>query len=147
MEDKLKAPKNGCFQTVVLEKALESPLDCKEIKPVNSKGNQSWIIIGRTDVEAEAPKLWPPDGKSWIIGNDIDVGKDWRQDEKGMTVDEMVGWHHWLRGHEFEPTLGDREGQGGLACCSPWGCKESDMTERLSNNKCLLIIFYRRITQ
>ena len=139
------APKNLCFQTVVLEKTIESPLDCKEIKPVNSKGNQSWIIIGRTDAKAEAPKLWPPDGKSWLIGKDPDAGKDWRQEEKGMTEDEMVGWHHWLKEHEFEPTLRDREGQGNLACGSPWGHKESDMTERLSNNKSLLIIFYWRI--
>ena len=139
------APKNLCFQTVVLEKTIESPLDCKEIKPVNSKGNQSWIIIGRTDAKAKAPKLWPPDGKSWLIGKDPDAGKDWRQEEKGMTEDEMVGWHHWLKEHEFEPTLRDREGQGNLACGSPWGHKESDMTERLSNNKSLLIIFYGRI--
>ena len=104
MEDKLKAPKNGCFQTVVLEKALESPLDCKEIKPVNSKGNQSCIFTGRTD--AEAPILWPPDGKIWFIRKDPDAGKDWRQEEKEMTEDEMVGWYHWINGHEFEQALG-----------------------------------------
>ena len=95
------APKNWCFWTVVLEKTLESPLDCK-IKPVNPKGNQSWIFIGRTDAEAETLILWLPDVKSWLIGKDHDAGKDWRQEEKGTTEDEMVGWHHWLNGHEFE---------------------------------------------
>ena len=108
--------------TVVLEKTLESPLDCKEIKPVHPKGNQSWIFIGRTDAEAEAPVIWPPDAKSQlIIRKDPDAGKDWRQEEKGTTEDEMVGWHHWLNGREFEKTLGDSEGQGSLVCCSPWG--------------------------
>ena len=96
------APKNWCFWTVVLEKALESPLDCKEIQPVNPKGNQSWIFIGRTDAEAETPKLWPPNVKSWLIGKDPDAGKNWRQEEKGITEDEMVGWHHRLNRHEFE---------------------------------------------
>ena len=96
------APKNWCFWTVVLEKTLESPLDCKEIQPVHPKGNQSWIFIGRTDAEAEAPILWPPDAKSWLIWKDPDAGKDWRQEEKGMTEDKMVGWHYWLDGHEFE---------------------------------------------
>ena len=96
------ALKNWCFWTVVLEKTLESPLDCKEIHPVHSKGNQSWIFIGRTDAEAEAPILWPPDAKSWLTGKDPDAGKDWRQEEKGTTEDEMVGWHHQLDGHEFE---------------------------------------------
>ena len=105
-----------------LEKTLESPLDCKEIKPVNPKGNQPWIFIGRTDAEAEAPILGPPDVKNWLSGKDPNAGKAWRQEEKGTTEDEMVGWHHGLNGHEFEPTLG--EGQGSLACCSPWGCKE-----------------------
>ena len=94
--------KNWCFWTVVLEKTPESPLDCKEIKPVHPKGNQSWIFIGRTDAEAETPVLWPPDAKNWLIWKDPDVGKDWRQEEKGMTEDEMVGWHHQLNGHEFE---------------------------------------------
>ena len=126
--------KNWCFWTVVLEKTLESPLDCKEIKPVHPKGNQSWIFIGRTDVEAEAPILWPPDAKSWLIRKDPDAGKDWRQEEKGTIEDEMVGWHHWLNGHEFEQAPGDGEGQGSLACCSPCGRKESDITERLNNN-------------
>ena len=127
-------PKNWCFWTVVLEKTLKSPLDCKEIEPVHPKGNQPWIFIGRTDVEAEAPILWPPDGKNWLIWKDPDVGKVWRQEEKGMTEGEMVGWHHWLNGHEFEQTPGDSEGQGSLACCSSWGHKESETTERLNNN-------------
>ena len=118
--------KNWCFQTVVLEKTLESPLDCKEIKPVNPKGNQPWILIGKTDAEAGAPILWPPDVKSRIIRKDREAGKDWRQEEKGMTEDGMVGWHHWLSGHEFKQTPGDGEGQGSLECCSPWGHKESD---------------------
>ena len=96
------ALKNWCFRTVVLEKTLESPLDCKEIQPVHPKGDQSWVFIGRTDVEAETPVLWPPDAKSWLIGKDPDAGKDWRQEEKGMTEDEMVGWHHRLNGHEYE---------------------------------------------
>ena len=121
--------KNWCFWSVVLEKTLENPLDCKEIQLVNPKGNQSWISIGRTD--AEAPVLWLPDGKNWLTGKDPDAGKDWRQ-EKGMTEDGMVGWHHWLNGHEFEHAPGVGYGQGILACCSPWGCKESDMTERLN---------------
>ena len=113
--------KNWCFWTVVLEKTLQSPLDCK-IKPDNPKGNQSWIFIGRTDAEAEAPIPWPPDAKSWLIGKDSDAGKDWRQ-EKEMTEGEMMGWHHRLNGHEFEQAPGDGEGQGGLACFSPWVAK------------------------
>ena len=104
--------KNWCYQTVVLEKTLQSPLDCKEIKPVNPKRNQPWIFIGRTDAKAEALILWPPDTKSWLVGKDPDAGKDWGQDEKRETEDEMVGWHHWLNGHELEQTLGDSEGQG-----------------------------------
>ena len=116
------APKNWCFWTVVLEKTLESPLDCKEIKPVHPKGDQSWVFIGMTD--GEAPKLWPPDAKKCLIVKDPVTGKDWRQEEKGMTEDEMAGWHHRLDGHEFEETLGVGDGQGGLACCSPWGRKE-----------------------
>ena len=123
------APKNWCFWTVVLEKTLESPLDRKEIKAVNPKGNQPWIIIRRAD--AEAPVLWPPDVKSQLIGKDPDAGKDWGQEEKGATEDEMVGWHRWLNGHEFEQTPGDSVGLGSLACCSPWGCKESDRREWL----------------
>ena len=107
----------------LLEKTLESPLDCKEIKPVNPKGNQSWIFIGRTDAKAEAPILCPPDVKSWLIGKDPDAGKDWRREEKGTTEDEIVGWHHWLNGHEFEQAPGDDEEQGSLACYSPCGCR------------------------
>ena len=128
------APKNWCIWTVVLVNTLESPLDCKEIKPVIPKGNQPWIFIGRTDAKAETPILWPPDAKSWLIWKDPDAGKDGRREEKGMTEDNMVGWHHQLNGHEFEEALGDGEGPGSLACCSPWGCKESDMTEWLDNN-------------
>ena len=115
------APKKWCFWTVVLEKTLESPLDCKEIQPVNPRGNQSWIFIGRTDAEVEIPILWPPDGKNWLIGKDPNAGKDWRQEEKGTTEDEMVGWHHWFNGHEFEQALGVDDGQGSLTCRSPWG--------------------------
>ena len=127
------APKNWCFWTVVLEKTPESPLDCKEIQLVHPKGDQSWIFIGRTDAEAETPILWPPDVKNWLIGKDPDAGKDWRQDEKGTTEDEMVVWHHWLDGCEFEQALGVGDGQGSLACCSPWVAKSqtrlSDWTE------------------
>jgi len=124
--------KNWCFWTVVLEKTLESPLDCKVIKPVNPKGNQSWIFIRRTD--AEVDEVWPPDVKNWLIWKDPDAGKDWRQEEKGTTEDEMAGWHHRLDGHEFEWTPGVGDGQGGLACCSPWGRRESDVTELNWNN-------------
>ena len=120
-----QVPKNPYFWIVVLEKTLESPLDGKEIKPVNPKGNQHWMLIGRTD--AEATILWPPDVKSQHIGKDTDAGKDWGQEEKGATEDEMVGWHHWLNGHEFEQTLGDCGGQGYLECCSSWDSKELDM--------------------
>ena len=108
--------KSWCFQAVMLEKTLESPLDCKEIKPVNPKGNQPWMFIGRTDAEDEAPVLWPPDAESQLIGKDPDAGKDWRQEEKGMTEDEIVRWHHRLNRRESEQTPGDSEGQGGLAC-------------------------------
>ena len=125
-------PKNLCFWTVVLEKTLESPLDCKEIQPVHPKGNQSWIFIGRTDAEAETPILWPHDGKNWHIWKDPESGKDWRREQKGMTEDELVGWHHWLNGHEFKWTLGVGDGLGGLACCNPWGHRELDMTEQLN---------------
>ena len=121
-------PKNWCFWTLVLKMILECPLDCKDIQPVNPKRNQSWIFIGRTDAEAEAPILWPPDVKHWLIWKDPDVRKGWRQGEKRMTEDEMVGWCHWLNGHEFEQAPGIGDGQGGLACCSPWGHKESDTT-------------------
>ena len=125
-------PKNWCFWTVVLEKTLESPLDCKEIKPVNPEGNQSWIFIGRTDAEAKAPIIWPPDAKNWLTGKDPDTGENWRQKKEGMTEDEMVGWHHWLDGHEFEQALGVGDGQGSLVCYSPWGHKELDTTEQLN---------------
>ena len=126
------ALKNWCFWTVVLEKTLESPLDCKEIKSVSSKGNQSWIFIGRTD--AEALILWPPDAKSWLFRKDPDARKDWGQKEKGMTEDRMVTWHHWLDGYAFEQVLGVCEGQISLVCCSPWGYKDLDMTDWLNNN-------------
>ena len=121
-----------CFWTVVLEKTLESPLDCKEIQPVHPKGGQSWVFTGRTDVEAEIPILWPPHANSWLIGKDPDSGRNWGQEEKGMTEDEMVGWHHRLDGHGFEWTLGVGDGQGSLACCNSWGRKESDTTEWLN---------------
>ena len=126
------APKNWCFWTVVLEKTLESPLESKEIKPVIPKRNQSWIFIGRTDAEAETPILWLPDAKNWFIGKDPDAGNDWRQEEKEMTEDEMVGWHHRLDGHEFDQAPGVGYGQGSLAYCSPWGHKESDMNVQLN---------------
>ena len=126
------ALKSWCFWTVVLDKTLESPLNCKKIKPVNLKENQSWMFIGRTDAEAEAPIFWVPDAKNWLIWKDPDALKDWRQEEKGMTEDEMVAWHYWLDGNEFEQALGVGDGQGVLVCCSPWGCRESDMTEWLN---------------
>ena len=133
------APKNWCFWTVVLEKTLESPLDCKEIQSVHPKGNQSWIVIGRTDAEAEAPMLWLSDVKNWLIGKDPDVGKDWRREEKGTTEDEMVGWHHQLDGHEFEQGLRVGNGQGSLECRSPWVAKSriqpSNWTELVAQNK------------
>ena len=129
------ALKNWCFWTVVLEKTLESPLDCKEIQLVHPKGNQSWIFTGRTDAEAEASILWPPDAKSWLIGKDPDARKNWGQEEKRTTEDEMVGWHHQVTGHEFKQAPGDGEGQQNLVCCSPWGHKESDTMEWLNNNK------------
>ena len=125
------APKNWCFWTVVLEKTLESPFDCKEIQPVHPKGDQSWVFIGRTDVEAETLILWPPDAKNRLIGKDPDAGKDWRREEKGTTEDKMVRWHHQLDGHEFEQALGVGDGQGSLVCCNPWDHKELDTTERL----------------
>ena len=124
--------KNWCFWTVVLEKTLESPLDCKDIQPVHSKGDQSWVFFGRNDAKAETPVLWPPHSKSWLIGKDSDAGRDWGQEEKGMTEDEMARWHHRLDGCEFEWTPGVGDAQGGLACCNSWGPKESDRTERLN---------------
>ena len=144
---------------MVLENTLESPSDCKEIQPVHPKGDQSWLFIGRTDAEAEALILWPRDAKNWLIWKDSDAGKDWRREEKGMTEDEIVGWLHWLDGHEFEQAPGVGDGQGSLACCSPWGHKELDMTEWLNwtelnwlnyevkvlfikiNNRCYLLTF------
>ena len=114
------------------EDSFESPLDCKEIQLVHPKGDQSRVFIGRTDVEAETPVLLPPDVKSWLIWKDPDAGKDWGQEEKGMTEDEMIGWHHWLNGHGFGWTLGIGDGQGGLACCDSWGRKKLDTTERLN---------------
>ena len=117
---------------MVLEKTLEGPLDCKEIQPAHPKGSQSWIFTGRTDAEAETPILWPPDAKSWLIGKDPDTGKYWRQEEKGIAEDKMAGWHHQLDWHEFEQATGAGDGQGSPTCCSPWCCKELDMTERLN---------------
>ena len=122
-------PKNWCFWTVVLEKTVESPLDCKEIQSVHPKGNQPWIFIRRTDADAETPILGPSDAKNWLIWTDPDAGKDWRWEEKGTTEDKMVGWHHQLVGHESEQASGVADGQGGLVCCSPWGHKELDATE------------------
>ena len=136
------APKNWCFWTVELEKTLESPLECKEIQPVHPKGNQSWVFIGRTDVEAETRTLWPPDAKSWLIWKDPDAGKDWGQEEKGTTEAEMVRWHHRLNGHRFGWTPGVGDGQEGLAFCTSWGGKESDMTDRLNWTECYLRINY-----
>ena len=126
-------PKNWCFLTVVLKKTLESPVDYREIQLVHSK-DLSWVFFGRTDAEAEAPILWPPHAKSWLTGKDFDAGRDWGQ-EKGMTEGEMAGWHHWLDAHESEWTPGVGDGQGGLACCDSWGCKESDTTEWLNWTK------------
>ena len=126
------APKNWCFWTVVLEKTLESPLYCMEIQPVHSERDQPWDFFERNDAKAETPVLWPPHSKSWLIGKDSDAGRDWGQEEKGTTEDEMTGWHHGLNGRESEWIPGDGDGQGGLACCGSWGRKESDMTERLN---------------
>ena len=126
------APNNGCFWTVVLGKTLESLLNSKEIKPVNPEWNQPWIFIGRTG--AEAPILWPPNAKNWLIGKDPDAGKDWGQEDKGAIEDAMVAWLHWLNRYESEQTQGNNERWGSLACCSSWGGKESDMTERLNDN-------------
>ena len=133
------APKNWCFRIVVLEKTLESLLDSKEIKPVNPKGDQPWIFIIRIDAEAQAPILWAPDVKSWLIGKEPGAGKGWGQEKKGATEDEMVGWHHLLNGHWVWVNSGDSEEQGSLACCSPWGRKESDTTKQLNNNNIVLL--------
>ena len=128
-----------CFWTVVLEKTLESPLGCKEIQPVHPEGDQPWDFFGGNDAEAETPVLWPPHAKSWLIGKDSNAGRDWGQEEKGTTEDEMAEWHHWLDGYESEWTLGVGDGQGGLACCDSWGRKESDKTERLNWTELSLI--------
>ena len=125
------ALKNWCFWIVVLDKTLESPLDCKEIQAVHYEGDQSWVFIERTDVEAETPILWPPHAKNWLIRKDPDAGKDWKRKEKGLTEDKMVGWHHRLNGYEFGWTLGVGNGQRGLVHCGSWCCKESDTTEWL----------------
>ena len=127
-------PKSWCLWTVVLEKTLENPLDCREIQPIHSKGNQPWDFFGRTDAKAETPILWPPHVKSWLIGKDSDAGRDWGQETKGTAEDEMAGWHHGLDGRESEWTPGVGDGQGGLACWDSWGHKELDMTEWLNNN-------------
>ena len=126
----------GAFWTVVLQKTPENPLDCKEMKPVNPKGNQSWIFIERTDDEAEAPIFWPPDVKNWLVGKDPDAENDWRQEEKGSTEDEMVGWRHQLDGHEFEQAPGVGDGQGSLVCCSPCNHKESAWATKLNWRNC-----------
>ena len=126
------AQKNWCFWTVVLEKTLESPLDCKEIQPVHCEEDQPWNFFGRNDAKAETPVLWPPHEKGWFIGKVSDAGRDWGQEEKGTTEDEMAGWHHWLDGSESEWTLGVGDGQGGPACCDSWGHKGSDTTEWLN---------------
>ena len=131
------APKNWCFWTVVLEKTLESPLDCKEIQPVHSKGDQPWVFFGRNDAKAETPVFWIPHAKSWLIGKDFDAGRDWGQEEKGTAKDEMAGCHHWLYGCESLWTPGVGDGQGGLLCCDSWGCKESDTTEWTETEKCI----------
>ena len=127
-----RVPKNWCFWTVVLEKTLERLLDCKEIQPVHSEGDQPWDFFGRNDAKAEAPVLWPPLAESWLIGKDSDARRDWGQEEKGTTEDEMAGWHHRLDRRESEWSPGDGDGQGGLACCNSWGRKESDTTEQLN---------------
>ena len=137
-------PKNWCFWTVMLEKTLESSLDCKEIQPVNPKRNQSWVFIGRTDAEAEVPICRPLDAKNWLIGKNPDAGEDWRQEEKGTTEDEMVGWHHGLDDRECEWTPADGNGQRGLACCDSRGHKESDTTERLNLTRLMPTVNFRK---
>ena len=138
------ALKNWCFWTVVLEETLESPLDWQEIQPVHPK-DQSWVFIGGTDVEAETPVLWPPDAKRWLILKDPDAGKDWGQEEKGTTEDEMVGWHHRHDGYGFGWTPGVGDGQGGLACCDSWGREKLDMTEPLNWTEVLLYSSKRQL--
>ena len=136
------APKNWCFWIVVLEKTLESPLDCKEIQPVHSKGDQPWVFFGRTDAKGETPVLWPPHAKIWLIGKDPDAGRDWGQEEKGMTQDEMAGWHHGLDGRECDCTPGVGDEEGGLVCCDSRGCKELDMTSDWTELKLLLMLVF-----
>ena len=138
--------KNWCFCSVVLEKTLESPLDCKEIQPVHSK-DQPWDFFGGNDAEAETPVLSPSHVKSWLTGKDSDAGRDWGQEEKGTTEDEMAGWHHWLDGREFERTPGVGDGQGGLACCNSWGHKESDTTERLNWTELMINCAQRQLRE
>ena len=128
---KAECQRTDGFELWCWRRLLRVPLACKEIQPVNPKGNQSWIFIGRTDAEAEAPILWPPD-ENWLLRKDPDAGKDWRQEDQGTTEDEMVGWHYWLNGHEFEQAQGVSDGQGSLVCCSPWGLNELGMTEQLN---------------
>ena len=139
-------PKSWCFWIVVLENTLESSLDCKESQTVHPKGDQSWIFTGKIDVTAETPILWPSGSKNWLLGKDPDAGKDWKQEEKGMTEEEMVGWHHRHNGHEFEKALEGSDGQGSLACCNPWGYKESDTTEWMNWSSWLNTNFSYRIS-
>ena len=143
------ALKNWCFWTVVLEKTLESPLDCKEIQTVHPKGNQSWIFIGRTDIKAETATLWPPDAKNWLMWKDPDLGKIEGRRRRGTTEDEMAGWHHQLNGHEFEYIPGVGDGQGRLVYCSPWGCRELDMTELnwTELSTCAAVVFKAKLLE
>ena len=134
-------PKDWCFWTVVLEKTLESPLDCKEIQPAHSEGDQPWDFFGRNDAKAETPILWPPHAKCWLIGKDSDAGRAWGQEEKGTTGAEVAGWHYWLNGRESEWTPGVGDRQGGLACYDSWGRKESDMAERLNWTELINILW------
>ena len=143
--EEIWALKNWCFWTVVLEKTLESPLDCKEIQQVHPKGHQSWVFIGGTDAKAETPVLWPPHAKSWLIWKDSDAERDWGQEEKGTIEDEMAGWHHGLNGRESEWTPGVGDRQGGLVCCDSWGCKELDMTEQLKWTETLQTMNFQNI--
>ena len=138
------APTNWCFWTVMLENIFESPLDCIEVKPVNLQGIQSWLFIGRTDAEPKTPILWSPNANNWLIETDSVPGKDWRQEEKRTTEDEMIGWHYWLNGYEFEKALGVADGTGSLVCCSPWGCKESNRTEQLNCTELILDVLLLR---
>ena len=141
------ALKNWCFWTVLLEKTLESPLDGKEIQPVHPKGDQSWVFIGGTDAEAETPVLWPLDVKSWLIGKDPEAGRDSGQEEKGMTEDETVGWHHWLNGNDFEQAQGVGDGQGSLVCCISWGRHELDRTEWLNWTELMEVLWVGMINK